>query len=258
MMSSQVDHLAFADVCGNGLTGNAGYYARMGSSTQFDNPPVSRNINTISTTNLFPKRLEYATYEGRLESYKRPEWPKHCPVTPQLLAAAGLFYHGEYQISLSYRRLNSSTQQSSILSGNFLGNMDSVECYYCGKGLCLWEDGDDPWSEHQRVSPQCPFLHDIKNIKAYDSVKKSLNPAIEESKNFGEVTKKFESLQISQSNCPKAHCERLTCKVCLEEELSVLFLPCAHLVSCSRCAVNVTKCPLCRAPIHATIKTYLS
>lgn len=35
---------------------------------------------------------------------------------------------------------------------------DSVKCFYCDTGLCLWEKGDDAWTEHKRVAPNCPFV----------------------------------------------------------------------------------------------------
>ncbi|XP_062581475.1 E3 ubiquitin-protein ligase XIAP-like [Saccostrea cucullata] len=43
---------------------------------------------------------------------------------------------------------------------------------------------------------------------------------------------------------------RVTCKVCLSEEVGVLFLPCSHLVSCVSCSRRLKKCPLCRKHIQ--------
>ncbi|GJQ86548.1 putative baculoviral inhibition of apoptosis protein repeat [Trypoxylus dichotomus] len=34
---------------------------------------------------------------------------------------------------------------------------DAVQCFLCGKALDGWEENDDPWSEHQKHSPNCNF-----------------------------------------------------------------------------------------------------
>lgn len=49
-----------------------------------------------------------------------------------------------------------------------------------------------------------------------------------------------------------------TCKICLEEQISIVFLPCGHLACCENCAPALRKCPICRAFIKGTVKTYLS
>lgn len=45
-----------------------------------------------------------------------------------------------------------------------------------------------------------------------------------------------------------------TCKVCLDAEVRVVFLPCAHLVCCHRCAVKIHSCPICRMRILRSVK----
>ena len=49
---------------------------------------------------------------------------------------------------------------------------------------------------------------------------------------------------------------RVTCKVCLDREVSLVFLPCGHLVSCSSCADQLTDCPVCRKRITQKIRTF--
>ncbi|KAM9589755.1 baculoviral IAP repeat-containing protein 7 [Trichechus inunguis] len=48
-----------------------------------------------------------------------------------------------------------------------------------------------------------------------------------------------------------------TCKVCLDREVGVVFVPCGHLV-CTECAPNLRLCPICRAPIRSCVRTFLS
>lgn len=51
--------------------------------------------------------------------------------------------------------------------------------------------------------------------------------------------------------------DQTTCKICLEETVSIVFLPCGHLCSCSQCAPALKKCPICRGFIKGTVKTFL-
>lgn len=48
------------------------------------------------------------------------------------------------------------------------------------------------------------------------------------------------------------------CKVCMDEEVGVVFLPCGHLVTCVQCAPGVNQCPLCRTAIKGFVRTFLS
>ena len=50
----------------------------------------------------------------------------------------------------------------------------------------------------------------------------------------------------------------MTCKVCLDRRMEVVFVPCGHFVCCSSCSQSLHKCPYCRKPITTALKTYLS
>ncbi|XP_063362858.1 baculoviral IAP repeat-containing protein 7-B-like [Cydia amplana] len=52
--------------------------------------------------------------------------------------------------------------------------------------------------------------------------------------------------------------EARLCKVCMDSEVSVVFLPCGHLVSCARCGAALATCPLCREPVRALVRAYLA
>lgn len=67
-----------------------------------------------------------------------------------------------------------------------------------------------------------------------------------------------QSSQSSQSSEDEENSSRLLCKVCLDNELEVVFMPCGHFVSCSTCSQSLSKCPYCRKRIHSAVKTYLS
>ncbi|XP_052045110.1 baculoviral IAP repeat-containing protein 3 isoform X1 [Apodemus sylvaticus] len=52
--------------------------------------------------------------------------------------------------------------------------------------------------------------------------------------------------------------EERTCKVCMDREVSIVFIPCGHLVVCRDCAPALRKCPICRGTIKGTVRTFLS
>lgn len=40
------------------------------------------------------------------------------------------------------------------------------------------------------------------------------------------------------------------CKVCMDNEVNIVFLKCGHLVCCSDCAPALRHCPICRETIR--------
>lgn len=52
--------------------------------------------------------------------------------------------------------------------------------------------------------------------------------------------------------------EERTCKVCMDKEVNIVFIPCGHLVVCRECAPSLRKCPICRGLVKGTVRTFLS
>ena len=52
--------------------------------------------------------------------------------------------------------------------------------------------------------------------------------------------------------------EALLCKICFDQQMSMVFLPCGHSLSCPSCATVFSSRPLCRKEIQATVRAYLS
>ncbi|XP_015206749.1 E3 ubiquitin-protein ligase XIAP [Lepisosteus oculatus] len=48
------------------------------------------------------------------------------------------------------------------------------------------------------------------------------------------------------------------CKVCMDRDIAIVFIPCGHLVTCKRCSDSLSKCPICCAAIVQKVKTYIS
>lgn len=304
-----------------------------------------------------PKYPEYSTIESRTRSFTT--WNSQEVQDSALLAQAGFYY---------------------------LGFADEVRCFYCDGGLRNWLQNDDPWFEHTRWFPKCPFVMlvkgsaYIKNVlqqtqnnsgqsqattqasapTAPMSIEDAMNTfpaqnALQMGLNAGRVrlvmqrrlqmtgrpfnstealvsavldgqiedegfeheepetegnidnqvtelllsavnsvvfnsdetaqpstssTERIESnssrsvpeplkpsedtskVVLPPSTASDASDERrlknVECKICMSEEVGVVFLPCGHLLSCVFCAPAISQCPLCRVEIRGRVRTFLS
>ncbi|KAL7300585.1 hypothetical protein TKK_0006578 [Trichogramma kaykai] len=71
-----------------------------------------------------------------------------------------------------------------------------------------------------------------------------------------EVDTKTEKIACLEEENRKLREARL-CKICMDREVAVVFLPCGHLSTCEFCAPSLTQCPMCRQEIRATVRTFL-
>ena len=70
--------------------------------------------------------------------------------------------------------------------------------------------------------------------------------------------------EMEKENC----CLRFQrlCKICLQEEVQMVFIPCGHTVTCEDCAECLTdkkpqnqrKCPVCRKNIEGKVKIFFA
>ncbi|KAG7257631.1 hypothetical protein CRUP_018386 [Coryphaenoides rupestris] len=49
-----------------------------------------------------------------------------------------------------------------------------------------------------------------------------------------------------------------TCKVCMDKPVSIVFIPCGHLVVCGDCAASLRHCPICRASVRGSVRAFMS
>lgn len=61
---------------------------------------------------------------------------------------------------------------------------------------------------------------------------------------------------------PAAPKEDLYCKICMENKISMVIVPCGHSVLCDGCAEDIkqksNRCPICRNEIQSTMRFFLS
>ena len=46
------------------------------------------------------------------------------------------------------------------------------------------------------------------------------------------------------------------CKICMDNEINIVFLPCGHMTACGECAPAMRLCPLCRTKVKGTVRAY--
>lgn len=158
-----------------------------------------------------------------------------------------------------------------------------------------WEQGDIVMAEHARHFPRCPFICNLPvgnipieippRVSERDIPPSRLNcerparfipletsqdvcgpretriicerPKRPARKKAKEEEKKEESQDESLEEEVTRLRESKQCKICMENDVSAVFLYCGHVISCLSCAEKVTDCPLCRQPIYSIMRIYM-
>ena len=50
----------------------------------------------------------------------------------------------------------------------------------------------------------------------------------------------------------------LTCMICCDRQIEVVFLTCGHQLACLKCAEKIDHCPICRTQIETKVRTYFA
>lgn len=93
--------------------------------------------------------------------------------------------------------------------------------------------------------------------KSNHSLEKLANVSLRHSSNEAIDLIRGEPLHMTLEEENRRLKDARLCKICMDEEVGVLYVPCAHLVTCLQCAQSITSCPLCRKEINGFIKTFL-
>lgn len=166
------------------------------------------------------------TFEGRLSSFAGVQHP----VSHERLARAGFYSTGQE---------------------------DKVSCFRCGGGLKDWKPEEDPWEEHAKNYPGCSFVLQEKGEAFVNSIQlrgpqQTSNASIHQngfsaSEKDEDPLKKLRELEREKQ-----------CKICMDRDNCIVFLPCGHLVSCEQCSRSLVNCPICCGAITQKIKTYIA
>ncbi|MED6149741.1 hypothetical protein PIB30_065493 [Stylosanthes scabra] len=62
--------------------------------------------------------------------------------------------------------------------------------------------------------------------------------------------------KFSQEEYERLQNEKILCRVCFEEQINVVLLPCRHHIICSKCCEKCRRCPVCRLNIEERMPVY--
>ncbi|TWW55203.1 E3 ubiquitin-protein ligase XIAP [Takifugu flavidus] len=136
------------------------------------------------------------------------------------------------------------------------GTEDMVLCFCCNGGLKGWQPEEDPWEQHARHYPGCRFLLAEKGQEFVNRIQLQMpqqNKASSDQNGFLAARNDDDPLEKLQ----KLQREKL-CKICMDKDIDIVFIPCGHLVTCNECSVSLIKCPICCGDIRQKVKTYIT
>ncbi|XP_024041715.1 LOW QUALITY PROTEIN: uncharacterized protein LOC18044026 [Citrus clementina] len=65
-----------------------------------------------------------------------------------------------------------------------------------------------------------------------------------------------EITKYSQQEYERLQTEKILCRICFEEQINILLLPCRHHILCRTCGEKCKKCPICRVFIEERLPIY--
>lgn len=184
---------------------------------------------------LYTMSTNMKNEENRLQSFT--SWSSDSPMKPRDLAQAGFYY---------------------------LQTGDAVQCFCCSGRLNNWEPEDVAWNEHARHFPNCFFVlgYDVGNIPLEEEDKNQDTDDPDSTETFKERLSSFNKAKLTKEQ--RDLLEKLRelqqqkqCKVCLDRDIRVVFLPCAHLATCQQCSKSLIKCPICCSYVRRKLKIFI-
>ncbi|XP_016313488.1 E3 ubiquitin-protein ligase XIAP-like isoform X2 [Sinocyclocheilus anshuiensis] len=244
---------------------------------------LGHDVGNVPLTTPRPRvngqRASLETFEGRLESFRG----RQHPIDPERLARAGFYSSGEQDRVLCFK-----------CGGGLKGwrpDEDPWEQHarhYPGCSFLLAEKGGEyvnsmqlryPKGDHSRSSQNGFSSHEeAQNVlqskiaqkavdMGFDPIKVErtiLQKLCQNTEGYASVEALIQDLSASiipeKAEDPMTKLEKLQreklCKVCMDSDINIVFIPCGHLVTCQKCSEPLNKCPICCAAIMQKIKIY--
>ncbi|CAB1324932.1 unnamed protein product, partial [Coregonus sp. 'balchen'] len=120
------------------------------------------------------------------------------------------------------------------------GATDRVVCFCCGGGLKGWQQNEDPWEEHAKHYPGCSFLLAEKGQEFVSSVQLQGPGWNNSASSHLNGCSSHETDEDPLEKLRKLQREK-QCKVCMDRDICIVFIPCGHLVVCKECSEALDK-----------------
>ncbi|XP_066505350.1 E3 ubiquitin-protein ligase XIAP [Hoplias malabaricus] len=179
---------------------------------------------------------------GRVKGWQPNEDPweahaKHYPGCSFLLAEKGQEFVNRVQLGGPYTNASNDNGFSSYEKA-----CNVMQSEIAQKAIDM---GFDPIKVERTILEKLRLSGGYTNVE--DLIQDITNNVFDNDSEVEDPIKTLEKLQR----------EKL-CKVCMDNDISIVFIPCGHLVTCKKCSDVVEKCPICCTVITQKIKTYSS
>uniref|UniRef100_A0A8W8JKU2 RING-type domain-containing protein n=1 Tax=Magallana gigas TaxID=29159 RepID=A0A8W8JKU2_MAGGI len=94
------------------------------------------------------------------------------------------------------------------------------------------------------------------NIRSYNVPQSTPRLRVPLEATPGNVSFRSQATKLAEEN--RQLRQQRVCKICLDADIGVVFLPCGHLCCCQTCASEVPHCPVCRANINSRVSVFIS
>uniref|UniRef100_T1KAL6 RING-type domain-containing protein n=1 Tax=Tetranychus urticae TaxID=32264 RepID=T1KAL6_TETUR len=181
-----------------------------------------RSMHYIKIANLSKMVMAYPamkTHECRVASFAKHDGHVVKEITPDSYAEAGFFSYGK-----------------------LFCEHDAVTCFFCAGTIANWLPKDDPWELHALHFPDCMYVY------------------LKRGKNFVNIQLSGKSHVGPYEPAPQVNeCQtRYECKICFNAEISVVYKPCDHMITCYDCAPLFSSCPWCKTTISNAIRCIIA
>ncbi|XP_053328988.1 E3 ubiquitin-protein ligase XIAP isoform X2 [Spea bombifrons] len=161
----------------------------------------------------------------------------------------------------SFSRWFYGTNKEALAKAGFysIGDGDTTKCFYCGGILKNWKLKEEPWEEHAKWYPGCKFLIEEKGQHFINHIQltRPLQNKVACSSSGASTTLPEEKESSIEEKLRQLEEEKI-CKLCMDRSISIVFIPCGHLVACIECAEAVDKCPICCTIIQRRQRIFMS
>ena len=260
-------------------------------------PSSTRFADRVIRHHQGPKSPKYASLETREKSFfdKYRPWPPGLVQKPSDLAEAGFFYYGIGDQVLCFycdggmHKWDPNDDPWTEHAKWFPG------CGYLllKKGSAFVASVQESQMRHHEVKPTHDEPVDVQCVAgstgdeqlslASSSSEGSVSPVDDEpieqclgqptslEKQLKSMTVNEEAVLSRKSKKPEREMsteeileenrklkEDRLCKICLDKDKQIIFVPCGHYVACLDCGLGFEKCPVCRAKIVSIVKTFMA
>ncbi|XP_054837585.1 baculoviral IAP repeat-containing protein 7 [Eublepharis macularius] len=222
--------------------------------------------------------------DGALRNWERGDdpWMEHARWFPRckfLLQSRGRDFVNTIQESYlgtpaSSEDPSNEAEQDSSSSEDSLGNLDLVSPELTSMMQTVLQMGFHQalvssllQLRFQQMGASYPSLSDLvldllQAVQDQGSQAEETREPAQREPDLGSMRREAEPSEGESTSNVEAQLRRLReermCKVCMDKEVSIVLIPCGHLVVCAECVPNLRRCPICRGVIRDTVRAFMS